>query len=292
MMTHPLSVLSIQSHVVYGHVGNSAAVFPLQRLGAEVWPLHTVQFSNHTGYSGFEGQVFGEGLIRSLVAGLKARGVLGRCDGVLTGYLGSVEIGAAVLDAVAEVRFHNPRAVWCCDPVMGDEGKGLFVAPELVAFFKEQALPRATILTPNLFELALLTDEDCRSMASLLRAFALVHRQGPDWVMLTSLGADNHPVGDEQARDFDLLLSAPEGLYRLRLPRLALSPNGAGDLIAALLLYHRLNECPAQEALSLAGSGVHAVLARMQSLGCAELPLIEMQDELALPEIIYQAGLL
>ncbi len=289
MMTHPLSVLSIQSHVVYGHVGNSAAVFPLQRLGAEVWPLHTVQFSNHTGYSGFEGQVFGDGLIRSLVAGLKARGVLGRCDGVLSGYLGSAAIGAAVLDAVADVRFHNPRAVWCCDPVMGDDGKGLFVQPELVAFFKEQALPRATILTPNLFELVLLSGEDCLSMPSLRRAFALVHHQGPDWVMLTSLGAGNHPVGDEGAEDFDLLLSAPDGLYRLRLPRLALSPNGAGDLIAALLLYHRLDGCSAQEALSLAGSSVHAVLARMQSLGCAELPLIEMQDELALPEIIYQA---
>ena len=77
MMAHPLSVLSIQSHVVYGHVGNSAAVFPLQRLGAEVWPLHTVQFSNHTGYSGFEGQVFGEGLIRSLVAGLRRARILG-----------------------------------------------------------------------------------------------------------------------------------------------------------------------------------------------------------------------
>ena len=292
MMTHPLSVLSIQSHVVYGHVGNSAAVFPLQRLGAEVWPLHTVQFSNHTGYSGFEGQVFGDGLIRSLVAGLKARGVLGRCDGILTGYLGSAAIGAAVLDVVADVRFHNPRAVWCCDPVMGDDGKGLFVQPELVAFFKEQALPRATILTPNLFELALLSGEDCLSMASLRRAFALVHSQGPDWVMLTSLGAGNHPVGDERAEDFDLLLSAPDGLYRLRLPRLALSPNGAGDLIAALLLYHRLDGRSAQEALSLAGSSVHAVLAFMRSAGVAELPLIEMQDELALPEIIYQAALL
>jgi len=291
-MTHPLSVLSIQSHVVYGHVGNSAAVFPLQRLGAEVWPLHTVQFSNHTGYSGFEGQVFGDSLIRALVAGLKARGVLGRCDGVLTGYLGSAAIGAAVLDAVAEVRFHNPYALWCCDPVMGDEGKGLFVQPELVAFFKEQAMPRATILTPNLFELALLSGEDCRTMASLRQAFALVHDAGPDWVMLTSLGAGHRPVGDEDEQDFDLLLSAPDGLHRLRLPRLALAPNGAGDLIAALLLYHRLDGQSAHDALSLAGSSVHAVLDRMLSLGCAELPLVEMQDELALPEIIYQAALI
>lgn len=289
MITHPLSVLSIQSHVVYGHVGNSAAVFPLQRLGAEVWPLHTVQFSNHTGYSGFEGQVFGDGLIRSLVAGLKARGVLGRCDAVLTGYLGSSAIGAAVLDAVAEVRFHNPRAVWCCDPVMGDEGKGLFVQPELVAFFREQAMPRATILTPNLFELSLLTGEDCLTMASLRRAFALVHSHGPDWVLLTSLGAGHRPVGDEGHDDFDLLLSASDGLYRLRLPRLVLAPNGAGDLIAALLLYHRLDGRSAREALSLAGSSVHAVLAHMLAEGQAELPLIAMQDELALPETIYQA---
>ena len=289
MIAHPLSVLTIQSHVVYGHVGNSAAVFPLQRMGAEVWPVHTVQFSNHTGYSGFEGQVFGESLIRSLVAGLKARGVLGRCDGVLTGYLGSAAIGACVLDAVAEVRFHNPRALWCCDPVMGDDGKGLFVQPELVAFFKEMAMPRATILTPNLFELSLLSGEDCRSMVSLQRAFELVHRCGPDWVMLTSMGAGNHPFGDEGGHDFDLLLSAPDGLYRLRLPRLDVAPSGAGDLIAALLLYHRLDGRSAQEALSLAGSSVHAVLVRMLLNGNAELPLIEMQDDLVLPEIIYQA---
>lgn len=286
---HPLSILSIQSHVVYGHVGNDAAVFPLQRLGAEVWPLHTVQFSNHTGYSGFEGQVFDPGHIRALLSGLKARGVLGRCNAVLTGYLGSAAIGEAILQAVAEVRFANPQAVWCCDPVMGDEGKGLFVAPELVRFFKEEALSQATILTPNLFELQQLTGEDCRSQSSLLRAFAYVHQRGPDWVMLTSLQAGLNPFGDGGAEDFDLLLSDQGQIYRLRLPRLDLSPNGAGDLIAALLLYHRLDGRNAMEALSLAGSSVHAVLSGMLDREALELPLVAMQDELGLPTMIYQA---
>src|SRR5947209_5500727 len=97
----PLSILSIQSHVVYGHVGNSAAVFPLQRIGCEVWPIHTVHFSNHTGYRDWRGQVFDAGLIDGSVAGLGARDALRRCDGVLSGYTGSPAIGAAILRAVA-----------------------------------------------------------------------------------------------------------------------------------------------------------------------------------------------
>ena len=96
-----MNILSIQSHVAYGHVGNSAAVFPLQRLGAEVWSIDTVQFSNHTGYGTWEGRVFDVGLIREIVRGIERRGVLGECDGVLSGYMGSAEIGGAVLDAVA-----------------------------------------------------------------------------------------------------------------------------------------------------------------------------------------------
>ena len=106
-----MNILSIQSHVAYGHVGNSAAVFPLQRIGVEVWPIHTVQFSNHTGYGGWTGRVFDAGMIRDVVAGIEARGVLGECDGVLSGYMGSADIGAAILDAVATVKRANPAAI-------------------------------------------------------------------------------------------------------------------------------------------------------------------------------------
>src|SRR5450759_4301784 len=122
-----MNLLSIQSHVAYGHVGNAAAVFPLQRMGVEVWPLHTVQFSYHTGYGNWQGRVFDAGMIRELVAGIAQRGVLGTCDGVLSGYMGGADIGSAILDCVASVKRANPAARYACDPVIGDVGRGVFV---------------------------------------------------------------------------------------------------------------------------------------------------------------------
>src|SRR3954464_5802798 len=115
-----MNILSIQSHVAYGHVGNASAVFPMQRLGVEVWPIHTVQFSNHTGYGAWTGRVFDPPLITELVEGVAQRGVLGQCDGVPAGYMGSAETGAAILDAVAQVKAANTAARCCCDLVIGD----------------------------------------------------------------------------------------------------------------------------------------------------------------------------
>ena len=106
-----MNILSIQSHVAYGHVGNAAAVFPIQRMGHDVWPIHTVQFSNHTGYGAWRGQVFDAGLIGDCVLGIAERGVLGSCDGVLSGYMGSADTGSAILDGVGRVRAANPAAL-------------------------------------------------------------------------------------------------------------------------------------------------------------------------------------
>ena len=124
-----MNILSIQSWVAYGHVGNASAVFPLQRLGAEVWAINTVQFSNHTGYGHWTGQVFTGEAIRALVDGVEARGVLPSCDAVLSGYVGGKDIGAAILHAVARVRAANPHALYCCDPVIGDDRDGVYVRP-------------------------------------------------------------------------------------------------------------------------------------------------------------------
>src|SRR5262245_20215496 len=148
-----MNLLSIQSHVAYGHVGNAAAVFALQRLGIEVWPIHTVQFSNHTGYGSWRGRAFDAGMLSEIMQGIGERGVLRQCDGVLSGYLGSAAIGAAVLDAVAQVRSANPRAQYCCDPVIGDVGRGVFVQPGVAEFMRAHAVPAADIVTPNHFEL-------------------------------------------------------------------------------------------------------------------------------------------
>ena len=160
-----VSVLSIQSHVAYGHVGNSSAVFPLQRLGIEVWPVHTVQFSNHTGYGEWTGRVFDGQAVEEVVQGIAARGVLGRCDAVLSGYLGSADIGHAVVSTVGQVRAANADAVYCCDPVIGDVGRGVFVRPGIEEFMREVAVPAADIVTPNHFELDLLSGRTTTSLA-------------------------------------------------------------------------------------------------------------------------------
>jgi pyridoxine kinase len=144
-------ILSIQSHVVYGHVGNSAAVFPLQRLGREVWPLMTVQFSSHAGYPGWRGRAFDADMIDECVAGLQAIGVLSSCAGLITGYVGKPETGEAAMRALAAVRASNSEAVYACDPVIGDIGRGSYVAPGVGEFFRDRALPFATIATPNAF---------------------------------------------------------------------------------------------------------------------------------------------
>ena len=172
-------ILSIQSHVVYGHVGNSAAVFALQRLGREVWPLMSVQFSSHTGYAGWRGRAFDAGMIDECVEGLAAIGALARCAGVLTGYLGKAEIGEAALRAVASVRRANPEAAYACDPVIGDAGRGSYVAAGVAEFFRDRALPSATIATPNAFELEWLTGAEARTLPQARAAIAALRARGP-----------------------------------------------------------------------------------------------------------------
>src|SRR5688572_28278378 len=169
-----MNVLSIQSHVAYGHVGNSSAVFPKQRLGVEVGPIHTVQFSNHTGYGAWKGRVFDGPAIEELVDGIAERGVLPRCDGVLSGYMGSADIGNAILSAVARVRAANPAALYCCEPVIGDVGRGVFVRPGIPEFMRDHAVPAADIITPNQFELDYLSGIATDTLASVKEAIAAV----------------------------------------------------------------------------------------------------------------------
>src|SRR5271163_72755 len=186
-------ILSIQSHVVYGHVGNSAAAFPLQRLGREVWPLMTVQFSSHTGYAGWRGRAFDAAMIDDCVAGLEAISALPRCAGLLTGYLGTAEIGGAALRALERVRAANSEAAYACDPVIGDVGRGSYVAAGVGEFFRDQALPLATIATPNAFELEWLTGERATNLQSARRAIAALRARGPQVVVVKSLTLDDTP---------------------------------------------------------------------------------------------------
>jgi pyridoxine kinase len=279
-----VNLISIQSHVAYGHVGNSAAVFALQRLGVEVWPIHTVQFSNHTGYGTWQGRVFDAGLIRDLAAGLEARGVLGECDGVLSGYIGSPEIGAAILDCVATVRRANPAAHYCCDPVIGDVGKGVFVREGVEAFMREKAMRLADIVTPNHFELGRLTGRESRTLVQAREAVKALHDLGPRTVLVTSLCVDDTP-----ADAVDLLASDETGQFRLRTPKLDVAANGAGDAIAAMFCAHYLRSGRIDEAVSRAASSVFGVLGKTAETGAPEIQLVLAQDEIVNPSRVFAA---
>jgi pyridoxine kinase len=278
-----MNILSIQSHVAYGHVGNSAAVFPLQRMGVEVWPIHTVQFSNHTGYGQWQGRIFDPSMIREVMAGIEQRGVLGECDGVLSGYMGGADIGAAILDAVATIKRANPAARYCCDPVIGDAGRGIFVREGIPEFMRDKAVPAADVITPNQFELGFLAGRECTSLVTTRDAINAVHDLGPPIVLVTSLHTEGTP---EDA--VDLLASDEKSCFRLRTPRLQLMVNGAGDAIAALFFAHYLREGKIDVALSRAASSIFGVLVKTAEAGAPEMQLIAAQQEIVEPSKVFE----
>jgi pyridoxine kinase len=279
-----MNILSIQSHVAYGHVGNAAAVFPLQRMGVEVWPIHTVQFSNNTGYGSWKGGVFDAGMISEVVAGIEQRGMIRECDGVLSGYMGSADIGGAILDAVAAVKQANPAAKYCCDPVIGDVGRGIFVREGIPEFMKNKAVPAADVVTPNHFELDCLSGRASLNLQQARDAVKAIHDLGPRAIMVTSLHAAETPEGS-----IDLLASDESGCFRLRTPKLDLAVNGAGDAIAALFFAHYLRSGSVGEALSRAASSVFGVLAKTVAVGAREIQLVAAQDEITNPSRVFEA---
>jgi len=279
-----MNLLSIQSHVAYGHVGNSAAVFPLQRIGVEVWAVQTVQYSNHTGYGRWRGRVFSGEAVRMVVEGIDERGVLGECDGVLSGYLPSTDVGEAVVETVGRVKSANPAARYCCDPVIGDGARGIFVRRGVPEFLRDRALPAADVITPNQFELEFLAGHKTVTLAETLAAIDSLHAHGPRIVVVTSLELDETP------RDAtDLVVSDGGVRFRVRTPRLPVTVNGAGDVIAALFFAHYLRTGVAAEALSLAASSIFGVLSRTAEEGAAEMLLVAAQDELVNPRQIFRA---
>jgi pyridoxine kinase len=279
-----MNLLSINSHVVHGHVGNAAAVFVLQRLGCEVWPIHTVLFSNHPGHGGFRGRPVEPGAIRELVRGVEERGELARCDGVLSGYLGQAGTGAAVLEAVAKVKAANPAARYCCDPVIGDAGSGVYVREDVAEFLRERAVPAADVLTPNQFELEYLAGCATPTLATALAAVDALAARGPSVVLVTSVATEetpNHAV--------DLLAREPGGRFRLRTPRLPTKVHGAGDAMAALFFANWLRTRSAASALASAASAIFGVLRSTADRGANEMRLIDAQEELVNPSRMFSA---
>jgi pyridoxine kinase len=279
-----MNILSIQSWVSYGHVGNASAVFPLQRLGAEVWAVNTVQFSNHTGYGSWTGDVYSGAQIGKLIDGIEARGAFARCDAVLSGYMGDAGIGHAILDAVRRVKAANPEAVYCCDPVIGDDDTDIYVRSGIPEFIRDEALKAADIVTPNLFELKHLTGLPCDTLESIKQAIAQLHAIGPRTVLVTSVQTPDTPVDA-----IDMLVSEAGACFRQRKPRLNVQLNGAGDAIAALFLLHRQKTGSPRTALQMSGSSIHGLLRRTAATGSRELLLVAAQDEFVTPTQVFGA---
>ncbi|MEA2729480.1 MAG: pyridoxine kinase [Acetobacteraceae bacterium] len=284
-----MNILSVQSWVSYGHVGNTSAVFPLQRLGAEVWAINTVQFSNHTGYGDWTGSVYSGQSVRDLVDGIAARDAFRRCDAVLSGYVGGADIGDAILHAVATVRRANPAALYCCDPVIGDTDTGVYVRPGIEEFLRAQALPASDIATPNRFEIERLTGLDCSTLhgakQAVLRLRSMLRSEGSACVLLTSLETEETPAGH-----IDMMTFEGGAFHLLRTPRLGVTVNGAGDAIAALFLFHRLRTGSAAVALEAAGSSVYGLLRRTEQAGSREILLVEAQDEFVTPSQTFRTS--
>lgn len=278
------AILSVQSHVAFGHVGNSAAVFPLQRLGFEVWPVHTCQLSNHTGYPTVHGRIFEAEHVAEVLAGLEARGVLGDCAGVLSGWLGRAAVGEAIAGAVKVARAQRPDLVYLCDPVMGDDtlcGERLYCAADIPAFVLERLVPLADVLTPNRFELATLAGGPVRSAEDAAAAARALLARGPRLVVVTSL-----PGGGEDT--ISCLAVTADAAWQVDSPRVALETpvHGAGDMMAALLLGHLVRGVGAAEALARSVSAVHAVItetakAEPGQAGGGELCIVAAQDAIA-----------
>lgn len=287
-----MKIVSLSSAVAYGHVGNRAAVFPLQRLGVEVWPVDTVQFSNHPGYGAFTGQVLPAAQVAALVAGLDGVGALDDCDGLLTGYLGEAGSGEAALAALARIRASRPDALYLCDPVMGDVGPGLYVRAGIPEFFAGRALAAADVVTPNRFELELLSGRPAGSLAEAEAAARSLLARGPKLVVVTSLEApilENASL--ENAEAICCLAVEAGGAWVVRTPRLDFPHpvNGAGDALAGLLLGRLLRGHPGPEALALAVSSLWGVLERTRHLKARELALVAAQEELVSPTRMWGA---
>jgi pyridoxine kinase len=268
------TVLSIQSWVACGTVGNSAALFALQRLGCETWSLNTVAFSNHTGHGKWRGDAVPAHMIRSLFEGIAELGVLSRCDAVLSGYLGAADIGPVLLEIVARVKTANPRALFCCDPVMGDFAPGWYVRAGLPEFYRDQALALADIATPNRFELEWLIGRPIATHGDAAAAAALLRRQGPRIVLVTGL----EPAADRVAA----LAAGPDGVWVAETPRLPIEATGCGDAAAALFLAWLLKGKPMVEALAATIASLWSVIERTVAAG-GELALVAAQDELVSP---------
>lgn len=277
-----VNILSIQSSVAYGHVGNSAAVFPLQRLGHEVWPVYTVNYSNHTGYGAWRGPMIPAADVAEVIKGIEERGALSRVDAVLSGYQGGSDIADVIIDAVARVKAANPNAVYACDPVMGNAKSGCHVGDSIPPLLRDRVVPVADIITPNQFELGFLTGHDASDLASTLDAVDAARDMGPSTVLVTSLERPEREEGT-----IEMLAVNDSGAWLVKTPYLPFKRNGSGDVTAALFTGHYVSTGDAADALARTASSVFDLVENTYQADSRELLLVESQDAYANPRMQF-----
>lgn len=284
------NILSIQSAVAYGHVGNSAAVFPLQRIGHEVWPVYTVNFSNHTGYGAWEGPLIPAEQVRKIIQGIEDRGALARVDAVLSGYQGGDDIADVIVDTVARVKELNPNAVYACDPVMGNAKSGCFVSDNIPPLLRDKVVPVADIITPNQFELGYLTGKEATDLDSTLEAVEAARAMGPDTVLVTSVTRPDQPEDT-----VEMLVVDSHGRWLVQTPRLAFKRNGSGDVACALFTGHYIEAIggtdaatAAKDALAKTASSVFDLIENTHNANAPELLLVESQEAYAHPRMQFE----
>ena len=284
------NILSIQSAVAYGHVGNSAAVFPLQRIGHEVWPVYTVNFSNHTGYGAWEGPLIPAEQVRKIIQGIEDRGALARVDAVLSGYQGGDDIADVIVDTVARVKELNPNAVYACDPVMGNAKSGCFVSDNIPPLLRDKVVPVADIITPNQFELGYLTGKEATDLDSTLEAVEAARAMGPDTVLVTSVTRPDQPEDT-----VEMLVVDSHGRWLVQTPRLAFKRNGSGDVTCALFTGHYIEAIggaeaatAAKNALAKTASSVFDLIENTHNADAPELLLVESQEAYAHPRMQFE----
>lgn len=277
-----VNILSIQSSVAYGHVGNSAAVFPLQRLGHEVWPVYTVNYSNHTGYGAWRGPMIPAADVAEVIKGIEERGALSRVDAVLSGYQGGSDIADVIIDAVARVKAANPNAVYACDPVMGNAKSGCHVGDSIPPLLRDRVVPVSDIITPNQFELGFLTGRDASDLASTLDAVDAARDMGPSTVLVTSLERPEREEGT-----IEMLAVNDSGAWLVKTPYLPFKRNGSGDVTAALFTGHYVSTGDAADALARTASSVFDLVENTYEADSRELLLVESQDAYANPRMQF-----
>ena len=273
------NILAIQSHVVFGHAGNSAAEFPMRRLGANVWPLNTVQFSNHTQYGKWTGCVMPPSHLTEIVQGIADIDKLQTCDAVLSGYLGSAEQGEHILGIVRQVKAANP--------VMGHPEKGCIVAPGVAEFHVRYALPASDIIAPNLVELEILCGHPVASVSEAVAAARELIVQGPEVVLVKHLSR----AGMSMDR-FEMLLVTAQEAWHISRPLVDFGlrqPVGAGDVTSGLLLVKLLQGASLRDALEHVTAAVYEIMLTTKNMQEYELQVVAAQDRIAVPEHCFSA---